>query len=117
MTRTIANNRHRSWRAAIARVLAVVLLLAAIVPAPAHEGSAAVSSVVSVVTLSGPEPSGDPSEQALFHHGAHCLCQMAVRTQSAAPAAPGAVLIGPYMMADAPPPSAPHLLPFKPPRV
>lgn len=84
------------WRAWVARLLSVAVLLAALlVPPFADHGAAAAALSVSAAKM--PDTNGAPSAHPSsgIHAGAHCTCQLAVRIEAQdqpGPAATGTVV-------------------------
>ena len=79
----------RGWRAWMARLLFVAVLLAALLVPPIAEADTAVALSLIVATTQ-PDNTGDaPSRpHKMAHAGTHCACQLAIHMTSSEPVGP-----------------------------
>lgn len=112
--------RHRLWQAAVARAMALVLLLTLVpIPVSAIESErTTVGAVIenSIWSISGGSASTDAGSAGLVQH-THCVCHSIIRLSPDASTVQRVdleALLSPDV--EAQPRLAPFSLPFKPPR-
>lgn len=90
MTRNArAMTAGKGWRAWVARLLSVAVLLAALLVPPIAEADTTVAPFL-VAAISQPDSTSDtPSRpHKMAHAGTHCACQLAIRMTSPEPVGP-----------------------------